>query len=413
MFELSLDFFMTPLQIIVFLYTFAYFLISLPGFFPVRQRKLAEPKHSFAIVIPAHNEAQVIGPLLDSIARQRYPDELYRVFVIADNCSDDTAAIAAAHGALAYQRSDESNRSKGHALKWFFEQLWERPETYDAVVVFDADNLVDAEFLLQMNDHLCSGEQVIQGYIDSKNPEDSWIASAFSLGFWIANRLQLARYRIGVSTPLFGTGMCISTAVLQDVGWSTKTLTEDLEFTMQAILKGYKTTWAHQAIIYDERVTTAEACWKQQIRWQQGRFEVVRDYLPTMFKGCLKGDADKLEATLNLFSSIFVLLSGFLGVMSFLRAFFPTVPFFQFTPLMSLGLAAFLGIAQFIAPFLVLLVDRRPKRYLLWIPFYSAYMVFWTIVTAAALLNFKERHWTHTQHRSSISIEDLEARIDS
>ena len=404
---ITFDTIMNTLQFIIFLYTFAYFIISIPGLFPVKARPHHPPTKRFAIIIPAHNEDQVISFLLDSLAKQNYPSNLYRIFVIADNCTDLTASVAAEHGATVYVRHDELHRSKGHALKWFYEQLWGYPEHFDAVAVFDADNLVDAEFLAVMNDHLLQGETMIQGYIDSKNPNDSWVSACFSLGFWVANRLQLARFRIGASTPLFGTGMCLDCEMLRAVGWTTETLTEDLEFSMKALLHGYKGSWAHQAIIYDERVANLEGCWNQQIRWQQGRFEVIRLYLKPIAKGCLRADVDMLEAALNLLSSIIVMLSGFVGAITMINTLFPQLVFLRFTPLLPVSLLAFLSVTQILAPILVLLVDRRPLHCLAWVPLYTVYMGFWFVVTVAALLGFKGRHWTHTQHSRSLTIEEV------
>jgi cellulose synthase/poly-beta-1,6-N-acetylglucosamine synthase-like glycosyltransferase len=111
---------------------------------------------------------------------------------------------------------------------------------YDAVCVFDADNLVHPDFLREMNSRLCKGERLIQGYLDSKNPNDTWISGVFSISFWVVNHVwHLAKYNIGLSSCLGGTGMCISTDILRRHGWGATCLTEDMEFTMKALLKVY------------------------------------------------------------------------------------------------------------------------------------------------------------------------------
>ena len=92
-----------------------------------------------------------------------------------------------------------------------------------------------------MNNHLCKGEQVIQGYMDAKNPTDTWVAGTFAIAFWLINHMwHLAKYNIGLSTALGGTGMCISTDILRRYGWGATCLTEDMEFTMKAILEAYR-----------------------------------------------------------------------------------------------------------------------------------------------------------------------------
>ena len=400
---------MIPLQIIVFLYTIAYHLLSIPGFFPIKVHPLAPEQHRFAIIIPAHNESRVIAHLIDSLKKQYYNSDLYQIFVIADNCTDNTADIARENGATVYERHDLLHRSKGHALRWFFEILWQHSEKYDAVIIFDADNLAHPKFLAHMNDHMAGGEKIIQGYIESKNPEDSWVASAFSLGFWVANRLlQLSRYNWGVSTSLFGTGMCISCDIIHELGWSSTSLTEDLEFSMEAILHGHKVTWAHEAVTFDERATTLKACWNQQLRWQQGRIEVMLKYMKPMLRGCLRGDADKLEALLNIFSPVFILFSGLLGFCGTVSSFIPSL---NYTKVLPTEVFTIFFALQLVLPMIIILIDRRPIRYLLLAPYYLIYMTFWVPVTIAAILSFRKRTWTHTSHKADIRIEDLELKL--
>ena len=149
----------------------------------------AVPRKRFAAVIAAHNEELVIAHIIDSLQEQNYPRELFDIFVIADNCTDNTASIAARQGAQVYVRSDNDRSGKGHALEWMFRKIYEMGDKYDAVCVFDADNLVSSNFLYEMNKQLCKGHNVIQGYIDSKNPFDSWITCSYSIAFWLSNRI--------------------------------------------------------------------------------------------------------------------------------------------------------------------------------------------------------------------------------
>src|SRR5690606_24301726 len=157
---------------------------------------------------------------IDSLLRQNYPRELYDIFVIADNCTDRTAEISEAHGALVYKRFNKNERGKGYALEWMFNQIYEMGKKYDAICVFDADNLVSSNFLSEMNTQLLKGYKVVQGYIDSKNPFDSLITCSYSIAFWLSNRIyQLPRYYLGLSCGLCGTGFCIDIDVLKQIGW--------------------------------------------------------------------------------------------------------------------------------------------------------------------------------------------------
>ena len=145
-------------------------------------------KHKFMAIIPAHNEATVIRNLVESLKNQNYPKDLYDIYVIADNCTDNTASIAKDAGAIVYKRFDEEHKTKGHALNWFLRQKIEENADYDAFCIFDADNIVDKEFLNSMNIKLCQGEDIVQGYRDIKNPTDSWIAGGYAIFYWTMNK---------------------------------------------------------------------------------------------------------------------------------------------------------------------------------------------------------------------------------
>lgn len=192
-------------------------------------------------------------------------------------------------GAQVHERFNDTEKGKGYAMDWMFNRLFKMERQYDAVCVFDADNLVHPDFLKEMNSRLCNGERLIQGYLDSKNPNDTWISGTFSIAFWVINHVyHLAKYNIGLSSCLGGTGMCISTDILRRYGWGATCLTEDMEFTMKAILEGIPTTWAHDAIVYDEKPLTFMQSWNQRKRWAQGQFDVGSRYIGKLFKKALK-----------------------------------------------------------------------------------------------------------------------------
>ena len=238
------DIFMIPLQLLIVFFTVYYFVISFFGIFGrKRDEKIKTPEKTFAIIVAAHNEDRVIGQLVENLHLLNYPDSLYDIFVVADNCQDNTAKIAKDGGALVYERTSTDEKGKGFALEWMFNKLFAMKKQYDAVVIFDADNLVHLDFLMEMNSRLCKGERLIQGYLDAKNPNDTWISGVFAISFWVVNHIwHLAKYNIGLSSVLGGTGMCISMDILRKHGWGATCLTEDMEFTMKALLEGIPTT---------------------------------------------------------------------------------------------------------------------------------------------------------------------------
>src|SRR4051812_21265275 len=104
------------------------FCLALFGFMKRKARKAHAPRKSFAVLVAAHNEEKVVGALIDNLKNLDYPKELYDIFVICDNCSDGTAAIARSHGVYACERSNPHLRGKGHAIEWMLKELWNMPK---------------------------------------------------------------------------------------------------------------------------------------------------------------------------------------------------------------------------------------------------------------------------------------------
>ncbi len=255
-------------------------IVSICALVKLKDKKLKEKKnHRFMAIIPAHNEAAVVGNLIESLKKQDYPRELYDIYVIADNCTDETAKIAKDAGAIVYKRFDEAHKTKGYALQWFLKQKIEEDAPYDAFCVFDADNIVDVNFLKNMNKKLCQGEDVVQGYRDIKNPTDNWVSGGYAIFYWTMNRFyHLARYNLGLSPLINGTGFMVRFDVIKPNGWKTKTLTEDIEFSLQRIISGHKLGWAADAIVYDEQPVDFKQSWSQRSRWTVGHIQCIKEY---------------------------------------------------------------------------------------------------------------------------------------
>jgi len=245
------------------------FIISITSLIKFKEKPmLTDKKHRFIIALPANNEEGVIGNLIKSLQMQDYDKSLYDIYVIADNCTDGTANVARENGAIVYERFDEDKKTKGYALNWFLDKMKDKKDDYDALLVFDADNVVDKNFLNVMNKKLCQGEVLVQGYRDIKNPTDTWVSGGYAIFYWTMNRLyHLARYNMGLSPLINGTAFMVKWDILIDEGWNTKTLTEDIEFALINISKGVKLGWAKDAIVYDEQPLTFKQSWKQRERW--------------------------------------------------------------------------------------------------------------------------------------------------
>jgi cellulose synthase/poly-beta-1,6-N-acetylglucosamine synthase-like glycosyltransferase len=402
------DYIMIPAQIIIVFFTLYYFVIAFFGILPRKEKKILTPKHSFAIIIAAHNEEQVIGSLVENLHVLNYPKEMYDIFVIADNCKDRTVEIARNAGAFVHERYNLEQRGKGYAMEWMFARLFRMQRKYDAVVVFDADNLVHSNFLLEMNNRLCKGEKVIQGYLDAKNPCDTWVAATFAISFWVVDHIwHLAKYNIGLSSVLGGTGMCISTEILQKFGWGATCLTEDMEFTMKVLLIGVRTTWAHDAIVWDEKPLTFMQAWRQRKRWAQGHFDIAERYIPKMIKeGIRQRDIRILDGVLHLLQPHFLLFSTVFVLLTYINS---VVPFFTYALYAIIPLQVFqiIAIGQYVFPILVLIRIRANWKVWLYLILYPLFIYSWIPITFLGFIHRHRKEWSHTQHTRSIRYADL------
>jgi len=407
---LPLDSIMIPAQVLLSLVAVYFFILGMSGLIQFRIPKNYSPKNTFAVIVPAHNEEMVVGPLVDNLMKLDYPHELFDVFVIADNSNDGTAEIARQHGAIVYERFDTTQRGKGYALEWFFAKLFNMPKKYDAVVIFDADNLADTQFLRHMNNRLCDGSKIVQGYIDAKNPLDTWVTAAFAMSFWVSNRmLQLARYNLGLSNYLGGTGMAISIDLLKQIGWGATSLTEDLEFSLKALMLGHKTPLALETIVFDEQPLTFKQAWNQRKRWALGHVELFRTYSFEFIKqGILKRDAVLLDAAMVTIQPLLVIMMGIFTIVGVMDAFFVDIyhPIFRYIwpPLLWELVSAL----QIMYPFLVIWLDKLPKNVIKWsIIHYPLFLYSWTFIVFVSFFGKTRVSWSHTMHTRSISYADV------
>ncbi|HEX9024991.1 MAG TPA: glycosyltransferase family 2 protein [Clostridium sp.] len=450
-------------QIFVFGITCYYLILGLIGLFRKEEKKNYTPKNKFALLIAAHNEEVVIGSLIESMLKLDYPKEMYDIFVIADNCTDDTAKISKGYGVNVCERFVEDKKGKGYALEWMFAKLFKMNKQYEAVAIFDADNLVHKNFLKEINSKMQDGYKVVQGYIDSKNPEDSWIAAAYSIAFWTQNRMfQLARANVGFSNQIGGTGFAIETSTLKKLGWGATCLTEDLEFTCKLVLNGEKVGWAHDAIIYDEKPLKLMQSWKQRKRWMQGFTDVASRYF---FKLIKKSIIDRkfyvFDCALYVLQPFITLLIGISAVLTLIQAntsgvnifiinyLFSDTAFkafaviqFLITPLVLaidkkvtkpfLFMMALYSSNVFVVPYLVTNIDNwiiswligigynllflimtgiflGKKELILFFRFwlYAFYTVTWIPITIQGILNKNNKEWSHTKHVRKIEICDV------
>lgn len=253
-----------------------------------------EKKHRFAVLVCARNEEAVIAGLINSIHRQTYDRNLIRIFVMADNCTDKTASAARNAGATVYKRNNPNLVGKGYALEALLKNI-ERdyPRNYfDGFFVFDADNVLDKNYIAEMNRTFSDGNDIITSYRDSKNYGDNWISAGYALWFLRESRyLNHARMLLGTSCAVSGTGFFFSRRILEkNGGWNFHLLTEDIEFTVHNIVNGEKVAFCPKAVLYDEQPTSFRQSWRQRLRWAKGYLQVYGKYGKDLAKGIARGD---------------------------------------------------------------------------------------------------------------------------
>ena len=284
-----------------YVYQFVYIPIA---WLPRKKETLHAPMHRFAVLIAARNEEAVIGKLIDSINAQSYPGRLVKIFVAADNCTDATAEAARSHGAEVYERYDMTRRGKGYALDFLLREIKLRGHgRFDGYIVLDADNVLDRDFILHMNETFSAGHDIVTCYRSSKNYGDNWISAGYALWFLRESRyLNSARARLGSSCGVSGTGFLFSQAVLdaQGGGWPFHLLTEDIEFTIDNVTRGMKVGYCPDAIAYDEQPISFRQSWAQRLRWSRGYLQVFKKYGRALISGIFSGSFSCYDMAMSI-----------------------------------------------------------------------------------------------------------------
>ncbi|MCE5196556.1 MAG: glycosyltransferase [Negativicutes bacterium] len=311
---------------VLYFYQLVYVMVSLfPG--SRRQKETCQPRlHRYAVISAARNEEKVIGHLIASIKQQNYPAGLLDVFVVADNCTDQTAAAARAAGAIVYERFDYQQVGKGYALDYFFKQLQQDNlfDQYEGFFIFDADNLLDANYISEMNRLFDQGKHnVITSYRNSKNYDTNWISAGSSLWFLREARfLNYSRTLLNTSCAVSGTGFLLKKSIIeQNKGWKYHLLTEDIEFSIDCILHGEKIGYCPTAVFYDEQPYTFQQSWLQRLRWAKGFYQVFQNYGAKLGKALFQGNQHLLSSydmLMTILPSMFLTLFSLVVDLGFL-----------------------------------------------------------------------------------------------
>lgn len=337
-----------------------------------------EKRGRYAFIISARNEEEVIGQLCDSIHAQNYPRELVDVFVVADNCTDQTASVARAHGAIVYERFNTEQVGKGYALTFLFDRIKQDvgAEYYDGYFIVDADNLLDENYVIEMNKAVMDGRKILVCYRNSKNYGDNWLSAGSSLWFLRASRhLNNPRTLLGVSCEVSGTGFFVHKDIInRQGGWIHHLLIEDIEFTVDNVIHGEKVAYCHKAMVYDEQPTGFSQSWWQRKRWTKGYLQVLKGYGWTLIKRFFTGKG----------------FSNFDMLMAISPAMILTFIAFVLN-LLALAITPFFGLEQFLSTLISVFVTIA-----------GAYVFFFFVGLVSGITEWKNIHTTKAKKIRSL-----------
>lgn len=421
-----LKYILTAITILT-LYKFVYMVIGL--FWKARKFAETDKRHKFAVVISARNEEKVIGNLLDSIHAQNYPKELITVFVIADNCDDGTAEICRKKGAIVFERHDPKHARKGWALQYGFEKiLCEYGADFaDGFFIFDADNLLHPDYMLEMNKAFSTEEfDVICGYRNTKNFATNLISSGYGIHFYRSSfSYHRPRQVVHSSTHIAGTGYLVKSKWLAE-GWHWTCLTEDTQFTYEVVSRGGKIGYCEDAEFYDEQPTRFKTVLKQRIRWAKGRLYAFFAYGYKLVAGIFRKKTNKWACYDMIFYGFpYGLCSGLLAIATFLASFIGVAAasgwqgvveeYVTLSMLKSLGTALGLYWLQgVLTAFFVVLRERKkihcPKPKLV---FYVLFFPWFDLVDVPLSIASLFMHvtWRKIEHDDTTKVQDIVGEI--
>lgn len=369
--------------------------------------KKSSGKNHFAIIIPARNESAVISNLIESLNNLNYPKNKYDVYVVPNNCTDDTKEVAIKSGAKTIDCNVKTT-TKGDVLNFAFDHLKNHKEI-DAYVIFDADNVVHPDFLSYMDDALEKGFNVAQGLRDAKNPSDNGMSGSYTL-FYLMQNVFLNRARMGLrgSASINGTGFMVRKKIIDDYGFKTYTLTEDVEFTGICALRGERIAFVEKAITYDEYPISFIPSWHQRRRWTSGTIECMRRYSFKLLKNFFKtGKLASLDMSLTYQAAVFQLL----GVICSILTFVNIIAGIEVTAIeiVKYFLSALLNIyIGFIITELIIILYKKESVKKVWkgILAFPIFMLTWIPISVICFI-IKKTKWDVIKHSRNVKINEV------
>lgn len=417
-----INFITTTILSLLMIYQVIYIIV---GLFFKKKFPEAKNEHTYGILIAGRNEENVIGQLLESIKKQNYDISKLKIFVCADNCSenDKTAEIARSMGATVYERHDLTKIGKSYALNFLFQNIAKDFPDYnpDGFFVFDADNILDKNYIREMNKAFDSGEEIITSYRASKNYDQSIMAMGSSIAFIRECRfVHCSREFFKISTHVSGTGFLFSSKVLKPSdGWHYGCLTEDLEFSCDNLIKGHRVGYCDDAIFYDEQPSTFEQLYKQRLRWQKGTYQCFGAFAGNLFVKIMTSfnfafyDFFMFFFPIPVISTSWAVVNGIVAIIKSSIAILGGAPLFAELLALAIALLKFAAtfyLGMFLYGSLAVLKDwKRIKtstgKKIASMFAYPLFMM--TLVPICFIAIFKKVEWKPIKHTSTNRVDDL------
>jgi cellulose synthase/poly-beta-1,6-N-acetylglucosamine synthase-like glycosyltransferase len=279
---------------------------------PRRAMPESPARGRLAVLIPAHNEASLIVATLRSITPQLHAGD--RLLVVADNCSDATASLAAEHGAQVIERRDESRRGKGFALDFGIRHL--AADAPDVVVIVDADCALSADCIDRLAQLCRQRERPVQALYLMRSwpgapsrmqiPEFSWLVKNMAR--------PLGLHALGLPCQLMGSGMAFPFAQLRAANLATGHIVEDLKLGIDLACAGSAPLFCPEALVTSEFARSAQGAASQRTRWEHGHLGVILRDVPHLLRHALLArSVDSFALALDLAVPPLALLALLIG----------------------------------------------------------------------------------------------------
>ena len=380
-----------------------------------------EPESRFLVLVPAHNEEKVIGDMIRNLQAMDYPAELYDFYIIADNCTDSTAEVARSLGAhvLVHEKDGpDAPTGKPIALKAALEALGDYAARYDLLMIFDADNLIDTNMFREVNSQFLDKGRpdLIQCYLGAKNKSGA-VAWFYYTSYTVTNRFfQLAKHRQGLNCSVGGTGYAITTSYLKERGgWTTASLTEDIEIQVEATLDGRRILWNHNTRVYDEKPTSFRASVRQKTRWAQGHWFVALRNTGKLFRQLFTGKL-RFGEFVSVFLYMYSLSTYLVTIVMLLCTLLLMLPGFNYAAQNTSALSQVLGVLIFLYSYFGLFymadwMDNGIRFQWRTLPMmlvsFVANMAVGAISQVVGLCLWRhQQHWVKTEHKIRSSQAD-------